>query len=504
MSYDFHSENPVSEKQIKALNSKVKWKPNTQIEAWSIAARAEQFLNNEEYGKGLQALNLRLSLNNAVYKWDPDQQKQAKILNSIAEGFYKANEYKEAIEVANKARSLTPELSMIAARSSLILMKGYFKMKQHQASGKCFSAAKQACEWSVGEMHPFRIELDCALADLFYEEQDYEMAASYLDKSLKSGKMSLGNKHSLVAMLQSKTGILLANRGDSKNATVLLQTALEYFEKFGDVDDMVASAANMYFSLAEVTAQNGKFEDAMVSAAKALESRLRVRSAGHADVLESYVQVARLYESQGEIEKAVENYERALSSLKKQRGEKEVVVQVQRLSRKVLSLLVRNQPLSMRLMLQSDPMLHHPALAPGSRTQQDTMDYVLRMLFHVTAPSKYLKALLDFVTAVEGDKEQLLKLPDSETFEGAVPPPAAQLACLAGLAAEGESDGEKENKKGEDNGDSAGGAGLVPTASDYAKLQKGKGGGSGGGGSGGIAGGGSSGEFDALRMSFAL
>jgi hypothetical protein len=81
--YDFRSEHPVSEKQINTVHTKVKWLPNEQVEAFSIAARAEQFIENGEYAKALQALNLRLSLNNAIYTWDPDQQKQAKILIQV-------------------------------------------------------------------------------------------------------------------------------------------------------------------------------------------------------------------------------------------------------------------------------------------------------------------------------------------------------------------------------------------------------------------------------------
>jgi tetratricopeptide (TPR) repeat protein len=166
--------------------------------------------------------------------------------------------------VANKALQLVSDLSMLSAQANLVLMKAYvrnnplplcapphpparryFKLKQHTPSGKCYNAAKRACDWAVGDMHPFWVELVASLADLFYEEKDYESAALYLEKALSSGKKSLGIRHSLVAMLQSKTGILFANRGDSKKATVLLQTALEYFEKFSEIDDMVASAASM-------------------------------------------------------------------------------------------------------------------------------------------------------------------------------------------------------------------------------------------------------------------
>ncbi len=443
--YDFTAEKPITKDDIKSIDSKVKWLPNEQIEAFSLAVRSSQFMENKEYGKALQALNLKLSMHKATFGWMPDQTPQAEILKDIAEAYSRVDEHRESIDAATNALKLVQGNSMLSAKLNLIMMRCYFKLGQHTPSGKCFNAARKSAEWSVGATHPFMVELLSSLADLFYENSDFESSTLYLDKALKAATKSLGSRHGLVARLQSKAGVLLANRGDVKNSTAMLQTALEHFEKFSGDDDMVLSAGTMNYCLAEVTATTGKFNEALIYSRNALEARLQMRSAGNPEVLESFVQVAKLHENLNDVKEAVTNYEKALASLKRQRGEVGAATMVQRLSRKVLSLEVRSQPLSMRTMLQT-AILQHPALEIGSRAHSDTTEYVLKLLY-VTPPSVYLRSLLEFISAVEGNSDKLPTLPPGETFEGAVPSPAAQLACLASLAKEGEAEAGLGEKK---------------------------------------------------------
>lgn len=89
-----------------------------------------------------------------------------------------------------------------------------------------------------------------------------------------------------------------------------------------------------------------------------------------------------------------------------------------------------------------------------------------------------------------------MKLPANETFEGAVPPPAAQLACLASLAAEGEEEGEKGEQKGPKG--EKGGKNYEWSASKLLGEDMGEGGVEGGK----LLRGGESREFDQLRHSF--
>lgn len=440
--YDFTKASPFNAEDVESLDSKVKWEPNDQVEAFSIASRADQFMASGNHAKALQALNLALSMHNACFSFAlNNQSKRTDIMNQIALAYYKCGEYKEAVEVSKKTLETTLSHSMGAAKSHMIAMMAHFKLKQHSQSSKCFQKSKHCCLWCSGPGHPFFLGLYSCLADLFYEEKDYESAALYIQLALKDAKKVLGSKHSLVALLYSKVGILLANRGDAKNATVSLKNALELFERYQNNAEMSLNSATMHFSLAEVMAQSGKFDEAMQYASKAIRTRVEFRSKGHPDVIESYVQVARLYENMGNIVEGIRNYEKALASLKKNKGDKDSAKKVQRLSRKVLSLEVRNQPLSMRTMLQT-AILKHPALVTGSRAQIDTTSYVLKMLY-VTAPSSYLRLLLEFVSSVNGDERKLPRLPSDEDFDGAPPSPAAQLAFLASLAAEGEGEEDR-------------------------------------------------------------
>ena len=392
-----------------------------------------------DYLKAVQALTLKLQMHNACFSFSPSSGKRVEIMNQIAHAYFMQGEYSDAIGTCKKILQIVHNHSTIAAEAHMTTMKAHFKLKHTKQSGDAFQRAKEACTWSLGPAHPFIIKLLSALADLFYEEADFESAVAFLEQSLKEAKRILGSRHNLVAVLHSKIGILLANRGDSRRATAVLTSALQHFEKYPGSSGMTLNAANMCFSLAEVLAQGGRFKEAMQYASKAMRMRIQYQEEEEPDVIECYVQVARLHENLGDGLEAVRNYEKALASLKKNTGDKDSVKKVQRLSRKVLSLEVRNQPLGMRTMLQT-VMLKHPALIKGSQTQIDTMDYVMKMLY-VTAPSKYLRLLLEFVSAVNGDEGRLPKIDDAQSKPS--PKPSAQLACLASLAVDGD---EEEGK----------------------------------------------------------
>ncbi|GMH87462.1 hypothetical protein TL16_g10864 [Triparma laevis f. inornata] len=434
--FDFSSRDPISSQDVKSFDSKVKWEPNDQVEAFSIAEKGEEFLEIGEYARGLQALNLELSMHTATFGFAADQSRTASIMNNIAFAHYKCEQYKQSVEVANKVLSAVPASSMLAAEANSVLMKSFFKLRGHDASAKAFNLAKKSSTWAVGNSHPFLLEILSSLADLFYEEKDYESATMYCQRALAQAKKVLGSKHSVVAHLSSKIGILLATRGDAKTAIVTLKGAIDLFEKYAGNEDMSLNQAAMFFSLAEVEAQGGKMEDAMQLAIKALRVRVQLRSKGHQDVIESYIQVARIFENMEHIEDAVTNYEKALNSLKKIKGDEKSARMVQLLTRKVLSLEVRNQTLSMKTFLQTK-MLDHPALIPGSQASHELQSYVLKLLY-ITSPSEYLKQLLEYVSAVNGDESGLPQLPSDQGFTGVPPTPAAQLACLASLAKEAE------------------------------------------------------------------
>ncbi|GMH80892.1 hypothetical protein TrST_g10829 [Triparma strigata] len=461
--FNFSSKDPISPQDVKSFDSKVKWEPNDQVEAFSIAEKGEEFLENGEYARGLQALNLAHSMHSATFGFAADQSKTASLMIKISFAHYKCEQYKQSVDVANKVLSLVPASSMLAAEANSVLMKAYFKLKEHDASAKAFTSAKKASTWAVGNSHPFLLGVLSSLADLFYEEKDYESATMYCQKALTQAKKVLGSKHSVVAHLSSKIGILLATRGDAKTAIVTLRGAIDLFEKYAGNEDMSLNQAAMFFSLAEVEAQGGRMDDAMQLAIKALRVRVQLRSKGHQDVIESYVQVARIFENMEHIEDAIINYEKALNSLKKIKGDEDSARMVQILTRKVLSLEVRNQTLSMKAFLQTK-MLDHPALVPGSQASHELQSYVLKLLY-ITSPSEYLKQLLEFVSAVNGDESILPQLPSDQGFTGAAPTPAAQLACLASLAKEAENGkAAKEDlakKKEEILAQAAGSAGKI-------------------------------------------
>ena len=103
----------------------------------------------------------------------------------------------------------------------------------------------------------------------------------------------------------------------------------------------------------ESQAQGGHFEEAMQLAIRSLRTRVQLRSKGHQDVIESYIQVARLFENMENLTDAITNFEKALVSLKKLKGDEASAHKVQVLTKRVLHLGVRNQTLSMRTMLQT-------------------------------------------------------------------------------------------------------------------------------------------------------
>jgi len=444
--FDFSLKDPLGPNDVKSFDTKVKWTPNDQVEAFSIAERGEYFLENGEDARGLQALNLSLSMHNAAFGFYHDKSKRADILNKISLAYFNCGNYKESIEVAKKSLLLVPVYSMLSAQANMVLMKAYFRQGLDNESGNAFNKAQSASKWSAGPSHPFYLELLTSLADLFYQRKHFEDATHYLELALTEAKKVLGSKHSVVAMLHSKQGILLATRGDSKNAVVNLKTAIDLFEKYMGNEDLTLNQAAMFFSLAEVEAQGGHFEEAMQLAIRSLRTRVQLRSKGHQDVIESYIQVARLFENMENLTDAITNFEKALVSLKKLKGDEASAHKVQVLTKRVLHLGVRNQTLSMRTMLQTK-MLEHPALAAGSQASQELMAYVLKLLY-ITPPSTYLESLLQHVSAVNGDKSMLPQLPSDEEFKGAAPTPAAQLACLASLAKEAEvEEGDQEKKK---------------------------------------------------------
>ena len=450
--YDFTTGCPIkSEDLVSAFDdSKVKWRTNDTVESFALAARGEEFMKKKDWGKALQALNLSLSLHKATFSFSSynGQMEQAAILNNIADTFFNICEFQEAIDVAKKALSLTPKFSIENSRTYLIMMKAYFKLKDHTESGKCFTKAKKCREWIWGKNHPCVIELTVNLADLFYEDEDLESAAMYVNSALLKSEINLGLKHNLCSELSFKYGILLACRGSTKDSMRLLKRAVLHYSKEEFEGDNVSGVmlGKGEFSLCEVYAQTGDLENAMLSANTALERRMNLKSNGgggvtvegkNAMVIESYQQVARIYELKGDLEQAIEFFEKSLSFIKMNNEggmSKEKVGVVYGLSKKILSLQVVSQPLPMRTMLKQAAE-NHPSLKVGTKAHEDTIDYVTIVLYN-TSPSSYLGILLEHIADADGCEDNLPQLPSDVSFSGMTPSPAAQLAALSKIAEE--------------------------------------------------------------------
>ena len=452
--YDFSSAHPISADDVVSTfdDSKVKWKSNEMVEAFSHAARANVYMEKKDWGKALHALNLSLSLHKETYNFGSycSQVEQAGILNKIADTFYNVNEFQEAIEFAKKALPLAPAFSIENSNSHLILMKAHFKLKDHTTSGKYFTKAKKTREWIWGKNHPCVIELTTTLADLFYAEDDLESAALYVEMALEKAEVNLGLNHNLCSELSLKYGILLAYRGSSKDSIRLLKRAVEFYSKseFADDNESMLMLGKGGFSLSEVYAQNGEFDSAMESAMNSLKVRLNLKTGAsnwtislnekNEAVIESYEQVASIFELQGNLEESIDYFEKALSLVKKNNeGKVDVgtfVGNIARIAKKILSLEVISQPLPMRNMLKQAAD-NHPSLRKGTKALEDTMDYI-QIILCDSSPGTYLRMLLDHVSNVDGDESELPQLPASASFSGLTPSPAGQLAALSKMAEE--------------------------------------------------------------------
>ncbi len=227
-------------------------------------------------------------------------------LQSMAQVHFCVSEYERALQKGGEALTRFMDLGLIqeAARTHLILASVHLRQsKQGQGMEETVKAIELS--ESCGDLQGVAIGKNL-LGILYGDQGQDDLALEHLQASAEIHKQ-IGD-HYRFAMAQINLGNLHSRKGEMASAASCYELAAEMLE---EIEPDGYPIATLYFDLGEMWRDQGEKARSEGFHRKALA--LRRRQGNETGVAASLNGIGRLYSSRGEIEKAREAFEEALS-----------------------------------------------------------------------------------------------------------------------------------------------------------------------------------------------
>lgn len=218
-----------------------------------------------------------------------------------------------ALAMAERTHGPNAHDTLLAANNLAIALQELDKLDECEALSK---KTLSACENTLGPDHSFTLVSLDNLALLAQKRGDFGTAESLFRRALEGSERTFGAKRKETLIRLSNLASLLHTKGDAGRAEVLHRKALEGLEeRFGpDHPDVLVAMTNLCVCLLkhrQNTSEVRRFCD------RAIEISMRVLGGEHPISLRAVNNMGLLYEAEGDFHRAVINYRKAVSGLKK-------------------------------------------------------------------------------------------------------------------------------------------------------------------------------------------
>ena len=335
---------------------------NHSLDTWQVAKQAESFLRAGKFDLGVSAFKVRALLEGAAA---PNGQRHVRAMLGVAEAYLQWGKYEEALEWAvEHALPHAKGLNPLAPRAQATIMRCQYLLGDEPAALSAYQAAIKSITnvFGPGSNHPLLSEVNASLGELYYADRTYDAALTYLEKAKTVAGRALGRDHPLVATYCTQLGHVHLAAGSPLQAIQMHEDALLLFATtHGEGSTAVANSS---FFLAEAYTA----KDALSSAEEAARVALRIRETelppGHEHVLNSWHQLANIYDKRENLDQALAFFQRILVALKTEvRAQEERAVRdevdmdlnlmrdVQRVTQHIIDVTFRCQPYDDQLAL---------------------------------------------------------------------------------------------------------------------------------------------------------
>ena len=147
------------------------------------------------------------------------------------------------------------------------------------------------------------------IANVYYNQGQYDKALGYYDKAFTIREETLGVRSTSVATVYNNLANVYYDKGNYEDALSHYKKALEIWEK--EVETEPARTATAYNNMANVYYVKGNYNDALEYYKKAKKIREEKCGTNHPDTASLYNNMAIVYSEQGNYENALEYYKMA-------------------------------------------------------------------------------------------------------------------------------------------------------------------------------------------------
>ena len=248
---------------------------------------------------------------------------KANRLDEQVSNLYFAAEYDRALELATQSLSLRkaalPPDSPLVAESLFNLASLHFSLGNYALAEPLFKESL-----NIRENKLAADDLDLAkslnsLAGLYQAEGDYDRAEKLFVRALDIRVKKLGLENGIVAQSLKNLGLNYKDKRDYKNAEKLLLQALDIFKKVIGSDDHPA-VASVLNSLAVIYQEQGQLDRAVPLYKRALDIQEKAFSPDNPELANTLHNVAVLYLLKQDFRQAEPLYQRSIENIEKTLG----------------------------------------------------------------------------------------------------------------------------------------------------------------------------------------
>ena len=187
----------------------------------------------------------------------------------------------------------------------------YYDQGDYEKALEHYRKALVISERVLGTEHPGTAMTYGNMAGVFKHQGAYEKALEYYKKALVIRERFLGTEHPETAITYNNMAIMYNEQGNYEEAKEYHRKALVIRERFLGTEH--PETAKTYGNMANMYYDQGDYENAMEYYRKALAIFERVLGSEHPDTASTYNNMANVYYAQGDYKKALEYYGKALA-----------------------------------------------------------------------------------------------------------------------------------------------------------------------------------------------
>lgn len=303
------------------------------LACFELAAQAEEFQDQLEFEKALEAFQVRLD----VVLGDKELVGREKsfryyaTLASLAKTCFELGKLEQTRSWALRAIESSPREDPQLCLVYLQLFRLFHVEQNEEASTRALNESIRIAQMYSGTHHPVLLEIYDTAAKSFIQSEQFDRVEYFLTEALKLARIALGRRHECTLSFENRLSHAFMLSGKLELALAGYLDTLNTFMTLSPPNEFAASKCHMFIS--DIFERLDNLEQAAFHAEMAL---------GYTNCMEHYEQLASLLTKQGDFAKAVDILEQALEGLK-QSGESNVE-EIRLLSLDILSISFRMVP----------------------------------------------------------------------------------------------------------------------------------------------------------------